>query len=94
MSFVERFIVLCPYLGESTIRGSTVYIWWALEQWLIKLHISKCVYNIRAVCMYVHVCTFVCVCTYICACVKIVLCSLHTHIITSDVLVSHTKISM
>ena len=25
MSFVERFILLCPYLGESTIRGSTVY---------------------------------------------------------------------
>ena len=24
MSFVERFIILCPYLGESTIRGSTV----------------------------------------------------------------------
>ena len=23
MSFVERFIVLCPYLGESTIGGST-----------------------------------------------------------------------
>ena len=22
MSLVERFIVLCPYLGESTIRGS------------------------------------------------------------------------
>ena len=21
MSFVERFIVLCPYLGESTIGG-------------------------------------------------------------------------
>ena len=27
MSFVERFIVLCPYLGESTIRGPTVYIY-------------------------------------------------------------------
>ena len=25
MSFVERFILLRPYLGESTIRGSTVY---------------------------------------------------------------------
>ena len=24
MSFVERFITLCPYLGESTIGGSTV----------------------------------------------------------------------
>ena len=24
MSFVERFIILCPYLGESTIAGSTV----------------------------------------------------------------------
>ena len=24
MSFVERFIILCLYLGESTIRGSTV----------------------------------------------------------------------
>ena len=22
MSFVERFIILCPYLGESTIGGS------------------------------------------------------------------------
>ena len=25
LSFVERFIILCPYLGESTIRGSTRY---------------------------------------------------------------------
>ena len=25
VSFVERFIILCPYLGETTIRGSTVY---------------------------------------------------------------------
>ena len=24
VSFVERFITLCPYLGESTIRGSTL----------------------------------------------------------------------
>ena len=24
MSFVERFIIVRPYLGESTIRGSTV----------------------------------------------------------------------
>ena len=24
LSFVERFIVLCPYLGESTFDGSTV----------------------------------------------------------------------
>ena len=24
MSYVERFIVLCPYLGESTNVGSTV----------------------------------------------------------------------
>ena len=23
--FVERFIIPCPYLGESTIRGFTVY---------------------------------------------------------------------
>ena len=27
MSFVERFITLCPYLGEPTIRGSTVDIY-------------------------------------------------------------------
>ena len=26
VSFVERFIVLCPYLGESTIAGSTVVV--------------------------------------------------------------------
>ena len=25
MSFVERFVILCPYLGESTIRGYTVH---------------------------------------------------------------------
>ena len=25
MSFVERCIILCPYLGESTIIGSTVH---------------------------------------------------------------------
>ena len=24
MTFVERFVVLCRYLGESTIRGPTV----------------------------------------------------------------------
>ena len=24
VSFVERLILLCPYLGESTIRGSSV----------------------------------------------------------------------
>ena len=24
MSFVERLVILCPYLGESPIRGSTV----------------------------------------------------------------------
>ena len=27
MSFVERSIILCPYLGGSPIRGSTVYIY-------------------------------------------------------------------
>ena len=27
MSFVERFIILCPYLGESTIGGSTVLLY-------------------------------------------------------------------
>ena len=26
MSFVERFIILCPYMGESTIRGSTIVL--------------------------------------------------------------------
>ena len=26
MSLVERFIILCPYLGESTIRDSTVVV--------------------------------------------------------------------
>ena len=25
VSFVERFIILCPHLGESTIGGSTVF---------------------------------------------------------------------
>ena len=25
MSFVERSIILCPYLGESTIRGSSLF---------------------------------------------------------------------
>ena len=25
LSFVERSIILCPYLGGSTIGGSTVY---------------------------------------------------------------------
>ena len=24
MSFVERLVILCPYLGESTTGGSTV----------------------------------------------------------------------
>ena len=31
VSFVETFIILCPYLGESAIGGSTVlpfmYVW-------------------------------------------------------------------
>ena len=31
MSFVERFIILCPYLGGSTIEGSTVCIIEVLE---------------------------------------------------------------
>ena len=26
MSFVERFIILCPYLGGSTIGGFTVHV--------------------------------------------------------------------
>ena len=26
MSFVERFIILCPYLGVSTIGGFTVHV--------------------------------------------------------------------
>ena len=26
MSFVERFVILCPYLGESTIRSYTVLL--------------------------------------------------------------------
>ena len=26
VSFIERSIILCPYLGGSTIRGSTVFI--------------------------------------------------------------------
>ena len=26
MSFVERSIIVCPYLGGSTIGGSTVYL--------------------------------------------------------------------
>ena len=34
MSFVERFIILCPYLGVSTIGGFTVYI------------ILYCIYNV------------------------------------------------
>ena len=25
MSFVKRFIILCPYQGESTIRGSSIF---------------------------------------------------------------------
>ena len=27
MSFVERSIILCPYLGGSTSGGSTVFVW-------------------------------------------------------------------
>ena len=27
MSFVERSIILCPYLGGSTIGGSTVHVY-------------------------------------------------------------------
>ena len=26
MSSIERYIILCPYLGGSTIKGSTVYV--------------------------------------------------------------------
>ena len=26
MSFVEKFITLCPYLGNTTIGGSTVHV--------------------------------------------------------------------
>ena len=26
MSFVERFVILCPYLGESSTRDSIVHV--------------------------------------------------------------------
>ncbi len=26
LSFVERYLILCPYLGVSSIEGSTVFI--------------------------------------------------------------------
>ena len=37
VSFVERFIVLCPYFGESTIRGSTVFLFVARPYKLAEL---------------------------------------------------------
>ena len=42
VSFVERFIILCPYLGESTIGGSAVdirmrYVYVSLTLCLLKV---------------------------------------------------------
>ena len=30
VSFVERFVILCPYFGESTIGGPTVNVYHVL----------------------------------------------------------------
>ena len=37
-SFVERFIILCPYLGESTIRGS-LYLILNISRYFLNIHI-------------------------------------------------------
>ena len=42
MSFVERSIILCPYLGGSTIGGSTVYSVDRVQlNWLYNLNCLK-----------------------------------------------------
>ena len=46
MSFVERFITLCPYLGESTIGGSTYTVLYVdyhtlHDIWYIYIHVCS-----------------------------------------------------
>ena len=43
MSFVEKTIILCPYLGGSTIGGSTVYLYIHILVYTVdQLHRSVC----------------------------------------------------
>ena len=35
VSFVERFVILCPCLGESTIGGSTVACFYTLHFYVL-----------------------------------------------------------
>ena len=41
MSSVERYILLCPYFGELTIRGFTVQVSELYSLWPQKIHLHK-----------------------------------------------------
>ena len=69
MSFVERFIIQCPYFGESTIGGSTVLLNVACTQYnmhtciilcecveIAVIHTPKEVYT-QNTCTFTHLCT-------------------------------------
>ena len=75
MSFVERFIALSPYLGESTIRGSSVYLLTWLTHLSAKILQKHDCTRIHSVCVYVCVCVLcVCVCVCLCVCVCVCVC--------------------
>ena len=45
MSFVERFIILCPYLGDSTSRGFPVFVvgLYSFYVHLVAINVHTCV---------------------------------------------------
>ena len=55
MSFVERFIIQCPYFGGSTIRGSTVFIHTAHVHVHVYMYMYTCMYTVHIYNVHVHV---------------------------------------
>ena len=44
LSFVERYLIQCPFLGGSSLRGSTVYIYiffFTAYGWPVRLEIQN-----------------------------------------------------
>ena len=62
MSFIERFIILRPYLGESTIGGPTVFVCTVCTYCMYCMYILLYVLYVHIVCI---VCTYCIYCVYI-----------------------------
>ena len=59
MSFIERFIIQCPYYRRSTIGGSAVHIH-VVSVYCVDVHAC----NMHATCVTLHLdIEHVCVCT-------------------------------